>query len=275
MKFCIYRTYHPDGRWYVGRSSTARVKAGKYQGSGVRIKRALKKYPGEFVTEVLHEGLTTEEADALEAQIVTAEVIASDPLCLNTVPGGKHPGWSTNELRTEAIGKRISASRKQRLASDPEFAARNLTYLKKATTAMSDKMKSTPYTIVHADKDIPFASLKEMRAYIKKELLVVENIGTKRYLVTGDRYYECEGVKFKTIEELRAVAKEKRAKLIKLSVRHYALLSRILNVCGECGYAHRGVKELAKHVRSAHSWKSWDRHTTAHLGCKETVWTKK
>lgn len=274
MKYCIYRTYHSDGRWYIGRGITEKVKSGKYQGSGVRIKRALKKYPNEFVTEVLHEGLTSEQADALEAQLVTQHIIDTDPLCLNLVPGGKHSGWAHDELRAVEIGQRISLTRKQRFANDPEFAAKYVTYAKKANDAMTQKTKATPYVIVHADKDISFNSLAEMRTYIKAEKLVVSNVGTKRYLVTGDRYYECEGHKFKTMAELQALAKEKRAKLIKLDTRHYALLSRILNVCGECGFAHRGVKNMTKHVRAEHGWKTWERKTVKHLGCKETTWLK-
>jgi len=94
--FVTYRTSHPTGHYYVGKSSLRRIQKG-YQGSGPRFKCALH-VPGfeahTWHTEILsthqHEG----DAYATEAMLVTLNMLA-DPYCLNTTLGGKTRCWGS------------------------------------------------------------------------------------------------------------------------------------------------------------------------------------
>ncbi len=271
-KFCVYKTTHPDGRWYIGRSITKRVLKEGYQGSGVKIKHALAAYPGEFTTVILHDNLTTEEADEIEAALVTKEIIDTDPKCLNIQPGGKAPGWAGNPDVALTTAQRISKTRKEKMKNDPEFKAKVVACAKLANQA---PRKPRIFTLVLETEDKTFASAKELKAWAHDNYLQVENVGNCRYIVVGDLYFHCEGVKFKTLQEIQAIAKEKRAKVIKIATRQYALLSRILQVCDECGYKVRGKREMTSHWRKEHKGADYDIKVFTHMGCKEKVWKKR
>lgn len=88
--FVTYRTEHPSGHFYVGKSSVRRIQAG-YQGSGPRFKCALHTpgfEPHTWSTTILSEHELEGDAYAAEAMLVTLQLLAN-PYCLNTTLGGK------------------------------------------------------------------------------------------------------------------------------------------------------------------------------------------
>lgn len=104
MSFCTYITANETtGQYYIGKSDVKKIAEG-YQGSGTRIARSLKKYPGQWKTSILWEFETSDEAYSDEAAIVNLEMLA-DPLCLNLAFGGK--GGATFIVSDE-VRKKIS-----------------------------------------------------------------------------------------------------------------------------------------------------------------------
>lgn len=88
--WCVYRTSHPTGFFYIGKSSLRRISNG-YVGSGRRLHCAFM-HPGfeqsTWKTEVLDTFVSEDSAYALEASLVTLESLAN-PFCLNDTPGGR------------------------------------------------------------------------------------------------------------------------------------------------------------------------------------------
>lgn len=88
--WCVYRTSHPSGFFYIGKSSLRRISSG-YVGSGRRLHCAFLHHefkPETWKTEVL-ETFTSEDCAYLkEAQLVPLDALAN-PFCLNDTPGGR------------------------------------------------------------------------------------------------------------------------------------------------------------------------------------------
>lgn len=85
-----YKTSHPSGHYYLGKSSVRRIKAG-YQGSGPKFRCALFQpgfEPSTWTTEILSQHELEGDAYAAEALLVPLTRLA-DPFCLNTTPGGQ------------------------------------------------------------------------------------------------------------------------------------------------------------------------------------------
>lgn len=88
--YCVYRTHHPSGHYYIGKSSIDRIEAG-YVGSGRRLHCAFLQpgfEPQTWTTEVLRTFELEADAYAHEAELVPLEILC-DPFCLNDTPGGK------------------------------------------------------------------------------------------------------------------------------------------------------------------------------------------
>lgn len=85
----IYKTTcNVTGRWYVGMHSTNNLEDG-YMGSGLRLRRSIRKYGIENHTkEILEFSPSREEMVLREIEIVTKELIA-EPMCMNLVIGGQ------------------------------------------------------------------------------------------------------------------------------------------------------------------------------------------
>ena len=85
-----YKTSHPSGFYYLGKSSVRRIQAG-YQGSGPKFK-CVQFHPGyepaTWTTEIVSTWDTEADAYAAEALLVPLNTLI-DPFCLNTSPGGK------------------------------------------------------------------------------------------------------------------------------------------------------------------------------------------
>lgn len=84
-------TNNINGHFYYGIHSTEDINDG-YMGSGIALKRALKKYgPENFTKEILKYFNTRKEAAKYEEENVTMALISEDG-CYNVIPGGeKYP----------------------------------------------------------------------------------------------------------------------------------------------------------------------------------------
>jgi hypothetical protein len=97
--FCTYITYHPSGKFYLGKGVTADVERGKYIGSGHALSLALKKYPRyEWTTSIIQ--TFEDEAAAYEHEAVLIEPHLGDPRCLN-LQGGGMGGRKASKLTVE------------------------------------------------------------------------------------------------------------------------------------------------------------------------------
>ena len=115
----IYKTTcNVTGKWYVGMHSTSNLEDG-YIGSGLRLRRSIRKYGVDNHTkEILEYCNSREELVLREIEIVNSELV-SDENCMNLKCGGSG-GFCNEEHRLKCyeaglIGKRI------RLANDLEY----------------------------------------------------------------------------------------------------------------------------------------------------------
>jgi ATP/maltotriose-dependent transcriptional regulator MalT len=131
----IYKTTcNVTGRYYIGMHSTYNLDDG-YMGSGLSLRRSIRKYGNENHTKEILEFLSTREELVLrEIEIVTKELIDED-LCMNLKCGGEG-GFSNEEHRH----KFTEASKKTRihllLESNDELK-------QKCSKLSSDRLKKT------------------------------------------------------------------------------------------------------------------------------------
>lgn len=115
----IYKTTcNVTGRWYVGMHSTSNLDDG-YMGSGLRLRRSIRKYGVDNHTKEILEYLPSREELVLrEIEIVNKELI-SDDMCMNLKEGGTG-GFATKEQQlncSKAGGKATS----NKMKDDDEF----------------------------------------------------------------------------------------------------------------------------------------------------------
>lgn len=80
--FCTYKTSHPSGLYYFGKSKVTLIFDG-YKGSGKKLLKAFKIFAKEtWITELLLKFELEQEAYEAEARLVTEETL-KDPMCLN------------------------------------------------------------------------------------------------------------------------------------------------------------------------------------------------
>jgi hypothetical protein len=113
----IYKTTcNVTGRHYVGMHSTSNENDG-YMGSGIRLRRSIRKYGKDNHTkEILEYCETREELVLREIEIVNFELISED-LCMNLREGGT--GGFTSEQQKLNVVK--SNERQRILREDPEW----------------------------------------------------------------------------------------------------------------------------------------------------------
>lgn len=107
-KWCVYKTTHPTGFYYIGKGQTAKVLSGEYKGSGTRLKAAwlFGGKPREEWTSIVIETFDCEdEAFNLEKSLVTFELLC-DPFCMNSITGGAGMRWSRLSADTIARAKK-------------------------------------------------------------------------------------------------------------------------------------------------------------------------
>lgn len=115
----IYKTIcNVTGRYYVGMHSTSKLDDG-YMGSGLRLRRSIRKYGIENHTKEILEYLPTREALVhREIEIVTKELISED-LCMNLREGGTG-GW-VNEIVQLKCSKAGGRATSDRMNNDEDF----------------------------------------------------------------------------------------------------------------------------------------------------------
>ena len=108
----VYKTTNlVTGTYYIGVHSTDELEDG-YLGSGLQLKRSLKKYGKEnFKREVIEFCNSPEAAYLLEAKIVNTDLL-KDKMCMNLTCGGIGGGGGTRSEETKA---KMSASKKGKI----------------------------------------------------------------------------------------------------------------------------------------------------------------
>ena len=108
----IYKTTcNVTGRWYVGMHSTNNLEDA-YMGSGLRLRRSIRKYGVEnHIKEILEFLPNREELVLREIEIVTKELI-SDEKCMNLKEGGTG-GFSSKEHKIKFITEGVKTGRKK------------------------------------------------------------------------------------------------------------------------------------------------------------------
>jgi len=89
VKYIVYKTTCIlNGKFYIGQHQTD-DENDSYLGSGLLLKKAIKKYGKEnFIKEILYICDCKEDMNAKEAELVTEEII-KNPMCYNLAPGGQ------------------------------------------------------------------------------------------------------------------------------------------------------------------------------------------
>lgn len=112
MIFTVYRTTNQtNGKFYIGVHKTT-LALDDYLGSGVGLKRAIKKYGVEsFRKEIIAEFDNAADAFAMEMALLTPELLAS-PECYNMKPGGKGGDCGTGKQHTTEYKAQMSVKHK-------------------------------------------------------------------------------------------------------------------------------------------------------------------
>jgi len=116
----VYKITHEDsGCWYIGiRSSSKAPLEDRYMGSGTVISELVSEAPEEFTKRILVQVETREEAERLEAALVTQEQL-DDPLCLNlALGGGKGPLGMKFGTPSDDVRRRIGDAHRGKAVSD-------------------------------------------------------------------------------------------------------------------------------------------------------------
>ena len=129
------------GRYYIGMHSTSNIDDG-YMGSGLRLRRSIRKYGVDnHVKEILEFFDTREELAIREKEIVNFELIKED-MCMNLVAGGNGGFISVEGYKKGA--KKMNEIINQRKKDDKEFAEKCRLAVSNALKQMHKEGKITP-----------------------------------------------------------------------------------------------------------------------------------
>tara|TARA_R110000824_G_scaffold159803_1_gene334285 strand:+ start:753 stop:1547 length:795 start_codon:yes stop_codon:yes gene_type:complete len=119
VRYTVYKTTNTvNGKIYIGVHQTKNPNDA-YLGSGLLLRRALKKYGrAVFTKEVLHDFNTPEEMLVREREIVTT-AFKRDPMTYNLVEGGLSAFTTMPRAEVKALSVKGNERFKQRLAEDP------------------------------------------------------------------------------------------------------------------------------------------------------------
>lgn len=142
MKHLLYRITHIEsGKKYIGQYTGGEY-FNRYWGSGLYIKRAIRKHgKSAFIKEIICECNTQEELDALEQQYIQEENTLV-PFGYNLSPGGKggDGGWSNkSEEEIKLWKEKLSRSAKERW-QNPEMRAKYLSKIDRQQRAESARL---------------------------------------------------------------------------------------------------------------------------------------
>jgi len=129
------------GRYYIGMHSTSNLDDG-YMGSGLRLRRSIRKYGVDnHEKEILEFFDTREELAIREKEIVNFELIKED-MCMNLVAGGNGGFISVEGYKKGA--KKMNEIINQRKKDDKEFAEKCRLVVSNALKQMHKEGKITP-----------------------------------------------------------------------------------------------------------------------------------
>lgn len=120
MKYTIYKTTNLiNGMFYIGKHQTENENDG-YYGSGVYLKRAIKKYGKEnFRKEVLFVFQTEEEMNNKEKELVQKELV-NDSKCYNLMFGGEGGDTWSGKHHSVETKKKLSLTTKKYIEESGE-----------------------------------------------------------------------------------------------------------------------------------------------------------
>lgn len=127
----IYKTTcNVTGKWYIGMHSTLNEEDG-YMGSGLVLRRSIRKYGVDNHTKEILEYCESREALVLrETEIVTKELI-SDGLCMNLKEGGQ--GGFRDEEHMMKCSKAGAKKHSERMKTDNDYYLKVRDYLSKGS----------------------------------------------------------------------------------------------------------------------------------------------
>ena len=138
----IYKTTcNVTGRWYIGIHSTHNLDDG-YMGSGLRLRRSIRKYGVEnHIKEILEYFENRELLVEAEKKAITPEMII-DENCMNLKEGGSG-GWKNKEvqLKCSIAGAKAGWLKKKQ---DENYRVILLKQLKKASDKLKELLEIDP-----------------------------------------------------------------------------------------------------------------------------------
>ena len=114
----IYKITCTQGTWknyfYFGQHTTKNLNDG-YKGCGTKLRCYYKKYPEDFIKEIISFHNTQEELNEAEYDIIHPYL--NDPMCLNISEGGwggSHPAWNKGMSPSQESKIKMSKGQKKR-----------------------------------------------------------------------------------------------------------------------------------------------------------------
>lgn len=105
MYYYIYKITLTKGKfknhYYIGQHKTDNMDDG-YKGSGILVNKYYKKYPNDFIKEILCYCKDKDELNKAE-DFYVGDLYKTDPLCLNLIAGGKCKGISEETRLKQSI----------------------------------------------------------------------------------------------------------------------------------------------------------------------------
>jgi hypothetical protein len=175
----VYKTVNKvNCKYYIGVQNTDDP---SYLGSGISLKKAIKKYGKDnFTKETLFECTSKEEAFELESKIVTQELV-NDPQCYNMTVGGKIPPSNKGIKMPPRDSKYINKQRKAKLGAKNPRHYRTWTTpwgsfdsLNQAASACEDYITGTAIKLFCTSKNnqvINGLSVARSKGYLKLEFI--------------------------------------------------------------------------------------------------------
>lgn len=174
MQHYIYRTTCiPTGKYYIGKHSTKSTRP--YYGSGIMLKRSLKKYGRhQHIVEILQFAPCEQTLSQLERSIITENVL-NDPNCMNLMIGGEG-GFNDNQRKAsrEAFRQKLQDPEyRQRISDQNRERAKKVTAegRRNCSEALKEKYKDPEFKAAQAARARERQALSVLARKRKKELL--------------------------------------------------------------------------------------------------------
>lgn len=226
MFYAIYKiTNKINGKYYIGKHQTNNLDDG-YMGSGILIKRAIKKYgPSNFDKEILFIFDNAEDMNMKEIELVTIDLV-EDGYCYNSGVGGQggphfkgrqHSEQTKEVLREKSSGKTASLETREKIS---------LSNKNRVVSKYTRKLIS--------NKKIGSSNSTDNNTKISQSL--------KEYYVSGEVsvYERTQDIKKKTSDSMKKYHLSKSADEKKLSEEHKNKISQSVK---EAGVINENVKK--------------------------------